>query len=243
MTIESREEAVSLALNGREIALCVFVAAARLEEILDRRSVGQHRSINRDFRQILSEALLVDSRTLRFLARDAQFIERRLQALRHPGSEFGQVAERRQLRLGIPNTGEERRRALELVQARPLDIAGATLGAQPVQLVAKLFDILVEFYPFIAAELLLANCGARRVEALERLIEAAVLAGARRENAVRFVFEGSTEFGQPAQAGGRRQQAGADVAVRLQHFVAPGAQLIRVESERSLEHLLAQPAE
>ena len=84
MTIESREEAVRFALDGREIALCVFVAAARLEEILDRRSVGQHRSINRDFRQILSKALLVDSRTLRFLARDAQFIERRLQALRQP---------------------------------------------------------------------------------------------------------------------------------------------------------------
>ena len=40
MAVERREEAVGFALNGREIALCVLVAAARLEESLDRRGVG-----------------------------------------------------------------------------------------------------------------------------------------------------------------------------------------------------------
>ena len=243
MTVESGEEAVGFALDGREIALRVLVAAAGLEQLLDCRRVGKRRPVNFDARQLLSDALLLDSRPLRFLARDAQFVERRLQALRHTGREVGQVAERRQLRLRFPNAGEERRRALEPVEARPLDIAGAALGAQPVQLAAKLIDILVELYPCIAAELLFANCGARRGEAFERLIEAAILAGARREHAVCFAFEGSAEFGKSAQAGCRRHKARADIAVRPQHFVAAGAQPVRVEPERALEHLLAEAAE
>ena len=119
-----------------------------------------------------------------------------------PGANSGQVAERRQLRLGLPDRVEKRRCALEPAQARPLDVAGASLGAKPVQLVAELFDVVVELYPCIAAEFLFANCGACGVEALERLIEAAVFAGARRENAVRFFVERSAQFGE-SRAGRR----------------------------------------
>ena len=81
--LKSRKKAVSLALNSRKIALCVFVAAARLKQILDRRSVSKRRLVNLDARQVLGKALFFDPRALRFLACDAQFIQRLLQALHH----------------------------------------------------------------------------------------------------------------------------------------------------------------
>ncbi len=223
MTIKRREEAVSLALNGRKIAFCVLVAAARLKQLLDRLSIGKRRLVNLDAGQILGKAFFFDPRPLRFLARDAQFIERLSQALRHAGRQDGQIAKGRQRLLRLPNRVEERRCTFEPAQPRPLDIAGATRGAKPVQLVAKLFDVLVEFYPCIAAEFFFANCGACSVEALERLVETAVFAGARGENAVRFAFKRATQFGETPQAGRRRQEARANVAVRLQHFLAAGS--------------------
>ena len=105
MTLERGEKAVRLALNGRKIALGVFVAAARLKQLLDRGGVRKHRLVNLDVRKILREALFLDPRALRRLARDAQVIERRLQVLHHAGREDGHVAEGRAAPPPSPGSG------------------------------------------------------------------------------------------------------------------------------------------
>ena len=103
MALERREEAVGLALRCRQIALCVFVAAARLKQGLDRGGFGQNRYRRPRFSaKVLRQALLLDPRPFRFLARGPQLVERRLQALHHAGSEIGQVAEGGQRLLGFP---------------------------------------------------------------------------------------------------------------------------------------------
>src|ERR1700722_882699 len=147
MMLKPRKKAVGLALDGREIALCVFVAAAPLKQLFDGSGIGKRGLVNLDVRQIPREALVLDPRALRRLARDAQVIKRRLQALHHAGREDGQVAEGRQFLLRLPDRTEERRCALEPAQPPPLDIAGPPLRAEPLELSAKLFDIVVELYP------------------------------------------------------------------------------------------------
>ena len=99
--MKRRKEAVSLALNGRKISLGVLVTATRLKQFLDRRGVGKHRLINLDARQIPLEAIVLDPRALRSLARDAQFVERGLQGLQRSRREGRQIAERRQFRFGL----------------------------------------------------------------------------------------------------------------------------------------------
>ncbi len=188
MMLKPREEAVGLALDGWEIALRVFVTAAPLKQLLDGRSIGEYGLVNLDGRQIPREALFLDPRALRRLASDAQVVKRRLQVLHHASREDGHVAEGRQRLLRLLDRIEKRRYAREPSEARLLDVAGPSLRAKPLQLPAKLFDIVVELYPGIAAKFLFANCGACGVEALERLVETAVFAGARRENTVRFAF-------------------------------------------------------
>ena len=145
--LKPRKEAVGLALDGREIALCVFVAAAPLKQLFDRRSIGKHGLVNLDVREIPREALFLDPRALRRLARDAQVIKRRLQVLHHAGREDGHIAEGRQRRLRLLDRVEKRRYTFEPSEARLLDLAGPPLRAEPLQLSAELFDIVVELYP------------------------------------------------------------------------------------------------
>ena len=97
--------------------------------------------------QIPREALFLDPRALRRLARDLQVIKRRLQVLHHAGREDGHIAEGSQRRLRLLDRVEKRRYALEPSQARPLDLAGPSLCAEPLQLSAELVDIVVELYP------------------------------------------------------------------------------------------------
>src|SRR5277367_4137104 len=100
------------------------------------------------------KALVLGARTLLDFARTAQLVERRLQVFHHAGREDGHVAEGPQRVLVVADRGEKRRCALEPAEARPLDIAGPSFPAQSDQFVAKLLDIVVEFYPSIAADLL-----------------------------------------------------------------------------------------
>src|ERR1700722_4889044 len=243
MMLKPRKEGVGLALDGWEIALCVFVAAAPLKQLFDRRSIGKHGLVNLDVREIAREAFFLDLRALRHLAPDAQIIKRRSQVLHHAGREDGHIAERRQRSLRLLDRVEKRQYALEPSEARLLDLASPSLRAEPLQLSAELFDIVVELYPGIAAKLLFANCLACSVEALERLIEAAFFPLARREHAIGFLIEGAAKFGEPAEPRSSRQKTRPDVAVRLQHLIASGAQFDCVQPERSLEHVLGKAAE
>ena len=147
MMLKPGKEAVGLALDGWEIALRVFVAAAPLKQLFDRRSIGKHRLVDLDVREIPRKALFLDPRALRRLARDAQVVERRLQVLHHAGREDGHIAEGRQRRLRLLDRVEKRRCALETSEARLLDLASPALRAEPLQLSAELFDIVVQLYP------------------------------------------------------------------------------------------------
>jgi len=70
MMLKPCKETVGLALDRREIAFCVFIAAAPLKQLFDRRGVGKYGLVNLDGRQIPRKAFRLDPRTLRSLARD-----------------------------------------------------------------------------------------------------------------------------------------------------------------------------
>jgi hypothetical protein len=91
--LKPREEAIGLALDGWEIALRVFVAAAPLKQLFDRSGVGKEGLVDLDVREIPRKALFLDPRALRRLARDAQVIKRCLQVVHHAGRKGGHIAE------------------------------------------------------------------------------------------------------------------------------------------------------
>ena len=87
-----------------------------------------------------------------------------------------------------------------------------------------------------------AICPATRV-AIERLIEAPVLAGSGRENLIRLDIQCLPEMGKAGQAGSGGKKRRTDLAFAPQHRFAAFPQGMRVEPEGPLENVAAEHAD
>ena len=132
---------------------------------------------------------------------------------------------------------------LQPVEARQIVRHLEALGAYGFQLVLDLLDVGVEPPPVAGLELVLALGFQRRLIAVQRLVEAALLAGARGENLVGLAVQVLSQAGEVGEARGGGKERGAHLAFARQHGLAAGAQGVRIEPEGALEIVAAERPE
>ncbi len=132
---------------------------------------------------------------------------------------------------------------LSSTQARLLGGVAAAFGAYPIELRSQVLDVGVELLPGVDAQLAVADRPARGVETVQRLIKTAVFRGSRSENLLGLRIDPPAKRPKTAHARGCRQQAFAEVAVRLKHGFAAGAKPCSVQPERTMKNLFIEGAE
>ena len=120
---------IGLGLDPRQVPPLVGVASAPLEEVLDRRGVRNRRRVDRDFCSVLDASPLLGGRLLDRIGGGSALVKRPGESIRLSRRESWKIGEVRKAPFGLGNVSQDRRRALEPREPRPLGLVRPAVHA------------------------------------------------------------------------------------------------------------------